>query len=86
MKTCTECGTQLSGNQYKKHNGKCEKCRTPGPPKPKVDAVEEAEAVAAEAEAKVEAEAPGKETKDGEDKEAAAVASGMFIGSGCSPS
>jgi len=74
MKTCTECGTQLSGNQFKKHNGKCEKCRTPGPPKPKVDAVEEAEAVAAEAEAKVEAEAPGKEAEDGEDKEAAAVA------------
>jgi len=76
MKTCTECGTQLSSNQFKKHNGKCEKCRTPSPPqKLKVDAVEEAEAVAAEAEAKAEAEAPKKETEAGEDKEKAVEAS-----------
>lgn len=75
MKTCTECGTQLSSNQFKKHNGKCEKCRTPSPPGPKVDAVEEAEAVAAEAETEAEVEAPEKETEDGEAEEEAFVAS-----------
>jgi len=82
MKTCKDCGKQLSNNQYKKHEGLCPECRKTGNPsetatvaevkaeaKAKAetkDVVEEAEQVV---EAKAEAEAID-ESKLGEDDKA----------------